>query len=107
MPVPSPPLGAPTLDRNEVAALLARGRAYIVEGDVAAARLVLRRAVESGDAQAALALGGTYDPLVLKRLGVISFAADPAQAREWYRKAADLGSPDASQRIAQLAQIDR
>ena len=93
--------------REEVAALLARGRAYIAEGDVAAARLVLRRAVERGDSQAALALGGTFDPTVLKRLGVISFAADPEQARDWYRKAAELGSTDAPARIEQLAQVDR
>jgi len=94
-------------DREEVAALLARGRAYIAEGDVAAARLVLRRAVERGDSQAALALGGTFDPTVLKRLGVISFAADPEQARDWYRKAAELGSADAPARIEQLAQAGR
>jgi hypothetical protein len=102
---PSAVAAAP--DREEIATLLARGRAYIAEGDVAAARLVLRRAVERGDSQAALSLGGTYDPLVLKRLGVISFAADPAQAREWYRKAAELGSTDAPARIEQLAQVDR
>jgi hypothetical protein len=104
-PAAAPPSLAP--DREETAALLVRGRAYIAEGDVAAARLVLHRAVERGDSQAALALGGTYDPLVLKRLGVISFAADPAQAREWYHKAAELGSADATLRLEQLAQIDR
>ncbi len=105
---PPPPASAdPTADRDEIAALLARSRTYLAAGDVAAARLVLRRAVEQGDSQAALALGSTYDPLVLKRLGVISFAADPAQAREWYSRAAELGSTDAPQRIEQLAQIER
>ena len=54
-----------------------------------------------------LALGSTYDPLVLQRLGVIGFAGDPAQAREWYRRAAELGSTDAPVRIDQLAQVDR
>jgi len=73
---------------------------------VAAARLVLRRAAERDDHQAALALGGTFDPIVLKRLGIVNFHADPAQAREWYRKAAELGSPDASQRLEQLVQTD-
>jgi hypothetical protein len=94
-------------DRAEITALLARSRAYLAEGDVAAARLILRRAVEGGDSEAMLALGSTYDPLVLQRLGVISFAGDPAQAREWYRRAAELGSTDAPVRIDQLAQIDR
>jgi TPR repeat protein len=67
----------------------------------------LRRAAEHDDAQAALALGGTYDPVVLRRLGIINFHADPGQAREWYRKAAELGSPDASLRLEQLVQSER
>ena len=113
--VAAPPVAVPARaaatgavpDRAEIAALLARSRAYLAEGDVAAARLILRRAVEGGDFEAMLALGSTYDPLVLQRLGVISFAGDPAQAREWYRRAAELGSTDAPVRIDQLAQIDR
>jgi TPR repeat protein len=102
-----PPAAAPTPDRDEVAQLLGRARSYLAAGDVAAARLVLRRAAERDDPQAALALGGTYDPSVLKRLGIISFHADPGQAREWYRKAAALGSADASLRLDQLVQTDR
>jgi TPR repeat protein len=90
-----------------VAALIARGQTYLANGDVLSARLVFRRAAETGDAQATLALGGTYDPLVLRSLGVIGVAAEPAQARGWYRKAADLGSREAPQRIDQLAQRTR
>jgi TPR repeat protein len=104
---PSPPASAAAApDRDEVAALLARARSYLSSGDVAAARLVLRRAADRNDPQAALALGGTYDPAVLKRLGIINFHADPAQARDWYRRAAELGSPDASLRLDQLVQTD-
>ncbi len=95
-----------TRDRDEIAALLVRARTYLSAGDVAAARLVLRRAAERDDPQAALALGGTYDPAVLKRLGIINFHADPAQAREWYRRAAELGSSDAAVRLEQLVQTD-
>jgi TPR repeat protein len=43
----------------------------------------------------------------LKELGVIGFAGDPAQARDWYRRAAELGSADAPQRLEQLARLDR
>jgi hypothetical protein len=95
------------LDSDAITALVARGRTYIAAGDVAAARLVLRRAAEAGDSRAALALGSTYDPIALARLGVFSFAADLSQAREWYRKAAELGSADAPQRLEQLARTDR
>jgi len=65
------------------------------------------RAAESGDAQAALALGGTFDPLVLKSLGAVGVAADLAKARSWYQKAAEFGSRDAPQRLNQIAQSVR
>ncbi len=106
-PVPALPTSPAASDRDEVAALLARARTYLSAGDVAAARLVLRRAAERDDPQAALALGGTYDPIVLKRLGIVNFQADPAQAKDWYRRAAQLGSADASLRLEQLVQTDR
>ena len=90
-----------------MAAFVARGQTYLASGDVVSARLVFRRAAEAGDPQAALALGGTYDPLVLKSLGVIGVAADARRARSWYEKAAELGSREAPQRIDQLAQGTR
>jgi hypothetical protein len=102
-----PPAVTPGIAREEIATLLARGRTYLANGDVSAARLAFRRAAEGGDAQAALALGGTYDPLVLKSLGVIGVRSDPALARNWYQKAADLGSAEAPQRIDQLARSAR
>jgi hypothetical protein len=103
-----PPAAAPPgIDREDIATLLARGRTYLANGDVSAARLAFRRAAENGDAQAALALGGTFDPLVLKSLGAIGVAADPIQARGWYLRAAELGSRDAPQRLEQLAQSAR
>jgi hypothetical protein len=105
--VSAPPASATRIDDEEIATLLARGRTYLANGDVSAARLAFRRAAESGDAQAALALGGTYDPLVLKSLGAIGVAADPIQARGWYQKAAELGSRDAPQRLDELAQSAR
>jgi TPR repeat protein len=105
-PVPPAPVG-PTQNRDEIAALVARGAKYFAAGDVAAARLVLRPAAVAGDSGAALALGETYDPLMLKRLGVIGFAGDLAEARDWYRRAAELGSADAPQRLDQLAGLDR
>ena len=52
--------------------------------------------------EAALALGATFDPALIKRLGVIGTAPDIAQARNWYRKAAELGSPAATQQLAKL-----
>jgi hypothetical protein len=92
------------LDPVEVATLLKRGTDSLKNGDFATARLSLRRAAEGGNADAALALGSTYDPLVLQQLGAIGIAPDVVRARQWYQKAADLGSDAAAQRLAKLAQ---
>lgn len=90
------------LDSDEIAILVKRGQDFIANGDLGAARVLLRRAAESGSAEAALALGTTYDPVVLRRLGAIGAAADPAKARQWYQRAAELGSTAASQQLAGL-----
>ena len=75
-----------TLEPEEIATLVKRGQDFIANGDLASARLVLRRAAEGGDAQAALLLGSTYDPATFKRLKVLGSAPDPVQARAWYRR---------------------
>ncbi len=93
------------LEPDEVASLRQRGKDLIGTGDIAAARLVLQRAAEAHDADAALALGATHDPLVLRELEVygFGFVGDLALAREWYEKARDYGSPDAMRRLERLA----
>jgi hypothetical protein len=105
-PVAQPQFSQPvrTLDREEVAALYRRGEQLIAQGDIAAARLMFTRAAEVGDARSALALGASYDPDVLRKLGVLGVAADAALAREWYSKASSYGSREAAQRIDLLAQ---
>lgn len=103
-PAPAATAAPPSLGPAPGASdLLARATDLLQHGDVAAARLVLRRAAASDNAQAALALAGTYDTRVLKKLGITTFNdADPVQARDWYRKAAALGSADASARLEQM-----
>jgi hypothetical protein len=90
------------LDDEEIAILLKRGQDFLANGDIAAARLLLRRAAEAGSAEAALELGTTFDQVTLQRLGAIGAMADPAQARQWYQRAAELGSSAASQQLAGL-----
>jgi hypothetical protein len=97
----TPPVSL-SLASDEIAMLLKRGKDAFSTGDLAAARLLLRRAAEAGSSEAALALGATFDPLVIRRLGAIGAAPDAAQARQWYQKAVALGSPTASQPLAQL-----
>jgi len=97
------PVAVPPLDAEEIATLMRRGDEYLKTGDIAAARLVLRRAANAGHAQAALALGATFDPVVLAELRVLGFPPDPAQARSWYDKAARLGLDEAQRRLERLA----
>ncbi len=102
--VSSPPR---SLDPDQIASLLKRGIGLLKNGDIASARLCLQRAAEAGNGEAALALGSTYDPLVLKKLGIIGIAPDLVQARQWYQKAKDLGSNAAVEQLAMLAQPGR
>ncbi|SDR64097.1 hypothetical protein SAMN05519103_09395 [Rhizobiales bacterium GAS113] len=95
------------LDSDEVAALVKRGEGFIASGDLASARLVLQRAAEAGEAQAALLLAGTYDPIVLEKLGLQGPTADIEKARTWYKRARELGSAAAPGRLQLLAGRDR
>jgi TPR repeat protein len=90
------------LDAEEIATLLRRGQDFLKTGDIASARLVLRRAANAGNAQAALALGASFDSVFLAELGVLGFAPDPAHARAWYQRAAELGSTEAPRRLERL-----
>lgn len=109
-PPPAPAAPAPSLralDRDEIAILYRRGEELVGQGDIAGGRLLLARAAEAGDARSALALGATYDAVMLSKLGVLGVAPDAAQARAWYAKAAEFGSGEASRRLEQLAQSSR
>jgi hypothetical protein len=92
------------IDSDEIATLLKRGKEALTDGDLAAARLLLRRAADGGSAEAAFALGTTFDPAALRKLHAIGAEPDAAKAREWYEKAAQLGSPAASEKLAKASQ---
>ncbi len=104
--MPSSPSAAstPHVDNAEVAAMIKRGKDILMSGDIISARLLLRRAADAGSAEAALALGATFDPALIRRLGVIGMTPDIAQARQWYQRAADLGSAAATGQLARLEQ---
>lgn len=91
------------LDPEAVKLLMQQGEQFVAAGDLVTARIVFRRAAEAGDATAALAMGATYDPIVLAKLGARSMMADVEKARGWYQKAQAYGSPEAPHRIEMLA----
>ena len=49
----------------------------------------------------------TYDPDGLRRMGMVGVRPDLEQAKSWYTRAAELGPPEASQRLAALAALGR
>ena len=108
-PAPEPAASAPVpeLSAEDLAALLKRGQQLAASGDIAAARLTLRPAAEARNAQAALALGATYDPAVLRSLGIFGVTPDVAMARSWYEKARAYGSAEAPRRLELLAKSAR
>jgi hypothetical protein len=91
------------LDPEEIKLLMKQGEQFIAAGDVVTAQILFQRAAEAGDAGAAVALGATYDPIVLAKLGVVGLGADVEKARTWYQKAESLGSAEATRRLAILA----
>jgi hypothetical protein len=88
----------------EIAMLLRRGKDFFKYGDLISARLLFRRAAAAGNAEAALFLGRTFDPVIAGRMGIIGIKPDIARALQWYERAAELGSPAASLELVRLRQ---
>jgi hypothetical protein len=104
MPAPSPQADVVrSLDPREVAALVKRGQDLLASGDVQSARLLLLRGAEARDARAALLVGTTYDPVLLRQIGADGPMADAAQARLWYQRAKEWGEPDAQRKLDAMA----
>jgi len=103
VPAPPAPKAARVLAADEIALLVKQGEQFIAAGDLVTARTVFQRAAEAGDASAAVALGATYDPIVLAKLGVVGISPDVEKARSWYQRAESLGSPEARRRLEVLA----
>ena len=95
----APPPATRSIAPDELAALLKRAKGLLAVGDITSARLLLERAADAQEAEAALMLAGTYDPQVLGTQDMRSITPDPAAARLWYQKAAQLGSVDAKRRL--------
>ena len=80
----------------------ARGDHMLEIKDLSAARRFYETAANAGSGRAAMALGRTYDPAFLSQMQVIGLRPDPAMAATWYRRAADLGVPEAAAELRAL-----
>ena len=82
--------------------LLAHGHKMVQVGYLAGARAYFRRAAEAGSADAALALGETYDQNFIDNIGAHGIKPDLVQARTWYKRAQELGSQEAKAKLDRL-----
>lgn len=80
----------------------AQGLVALANGEIGAARALLLRAADEGDARALMALGETWEPATLAGLGAVGAKGDPARARDYYNKALAAGVGAARERLAAL-----
>jgi hypothetical protein len=90
-------------EATRVGDLMAHGQKMVDVGYLPGARAYFKRAAEAGSAEAALALGATYDPAFVAEIGARGIEPEPAQARAWYERARTLGSADAEAKLIALA----
>jgi hypothetical protein len=83
--------------------MMGRATALLASKDIMSARLVLEHLGTNGSAKGALAMGKTFDPAYLQSMDVAGVKPDVAKARQWYKRAADLGETEASARLNALA----
>jgi len=91
-----------TEDVPRIDELMAHGHQMIEVGYLAGARGYYRRAANAGSAEAAFALGTTYDPTFIKEIGAQGIKPDMDEARVWYERAKELGSKDAHAKLLEL-----
>ena len=98
----SPPTLALPEDRERALQLLRKGEEQLAQGLVAPARLLFERAADLGLAQAAMALGATYDAAELDKPNLRGISPDAKQAKRWYERARQLGASEADTRLHRL-----
>jgi hypothetical protein len=91
-----------SLSSQQEEMMMRRATTLLESKDVMAARLLLEHLANNGSAQGALAMGKTFDPAYLKAMGT-GIKPDVAKARQWYRRAAELGDIEAPSRLNGLA----
>jgi hypothetical protein len=100
-PASAPP--RPRIAGLDAEQLVMRGYLFFDQGDPASARLFFERAAGDGHAAAMMAVGETFDPVELRRRGIISIRGDADRALSWYRRGAEAGDMAAREHFARLS----
>lgn len=101
-PAPTGASVMPTISPEEEGPLLERAAQFLEKYDVANARLLFEHLARSGSAKGALALGQTYDPTYFHTTEIRGMKPDVAKAKEWYKRAVELGDQEANKRLTTL-----
>jgi hypothetical protein len=98
----SPVPRATKLPPQEEAELLKRGEELLRQGGIAAARIIFEELAQKGSSKGALALARSYDPHYIPNSRTSAVTPDLNKALAWYRRADQLGSAEARERIAEI-----
>ncbi len=90
------------LSADHEAEMMAQGQNHVQTGNIVFARLIFEDLAVQGSANGAFALAQTYDPQFLQNIQIVGLEPDFDKAKEWYQKAAQLGSQLASERLAAI-----
>jgi len=105
-PSPAVASASPPISSKLEEMLLKKGYDFVEKGDISAARLTFETLAARGSSKGAFACAQTFDPAFLKSIAVAGLNADPAKARQWYARAADLGNEDAAKHLFALNSPD-
>lgn len=101
-PASQPSSGETVSETPLISSYMSSGDAFMARGDVASARLFYLEAAKIGFPAGMAAVGKTYDPIVLNRLGIRGFLADSGKAVEWYVKAEKAGYAETAEYLQEL-----
>jgi hypothetical protein len=98
----APPIVAkdPVMSKETAQSLMQRGQDSLKSGDIATARMLFSRLADAGIADAAFAAAQSYDPRYLAAHNVLGVPGDEVKARDYYQRAAQLGSTEAAAHLA-------
>lgn len=93
---------AARLPLQEETELLKRGEELLRQGGIAAARIIFEELAQKSSSKGALALARSYDPAYIPNSRTSAVTPDLNKALAWYRRADQLGSAEAKERIAEI-----
>jgi type II secretory pathway predicted ATPase ExeA len=93
---------AKPLETSLISSYMSSGDLLLARGDIVSARLFYLEAANAGSVVGMMAVGKTYDPIILNQLGTKGFRADPVKAAEWYLKAKKAGDSESIERLEEL-----